>query len=91
MSFKGEDSPLLKHLIEEAAEVVQAATKCQRFGYDSWHPDDIHHTTNNVLLAREIGNLIAVVTSLGCVIPEEEVQYGVQQKIKNMRKYGDIE
>lgn len=28
----------LTHLIQECAEVIQAATKCQTFGYENYHP-----------------------------------------------------
>ena len=48
-------------LIEECGEVIQAATKCLRFGWDIEHPD---YGINHKVLAKEIGDLIGVVDSL---------------------------
>lgn len=44
-------------LIEECGEVIQAATKIMRFGWDSYHPNDAAKTTNRTLLFREITDL----------------------------------
>lgn len=48
-------------LIEECGEVIQAATKCLRFGWDRDHPD---YGVNHEVLAREIGDLMGVLYSL---------------------------
>jgi NTP pyrophosphatase (non-canonical NTP hydrolase) len=48
-------------LIEECGEVIQAATKCLRFGWDRDHPD---YGVNHEVLAREVGDLIAMIDSL---------------------------
>ena len=48
-------------LIEECGEVIQAATKCLRFGYDREWPD---YGVNSKVLAKELGDLIGVVDSL---------------------------
>lgn len=45
----------LAMLAEEAAEIVQAAMKILRHGYDSYHPND-PSMSNRKLLAREVGN-----------------------------------
>jgi hypothetical protein len=45
-------------LIEECAEVIQAATKCLRHGYESRHPDG--GETNLEYLERELADLHAV-------------------------------
>lgn len=49
-------------LIEECGEVIQAATKCLRFGYDSLHIAD--YGRNDHKLAAEVGDLMAVVEAL---------------------------
>lgn len=48
-------------LVEECGEVIQAATKCLRFGWDRDFPD---YGINHEVLAREVGDLLAVVCSL---------------------------
>jgi hypothetical protein len=52
---------LLVLLIEECGEVVQAATKCLRFGYDRNQPS---YGVNSDVLAKEVGDLIGVVDAL---------------------------
>ena len=48
-------------LIEECGEVIQAATKCLRFGFDREFPG---YGRNDIALARECGELSAVVDSI---------------------------
>lgn len=48
-------------LIEECGEVIQAATKCLRFGFDRNQPG---YGVNHEVLAQEVGDLIGVVDSL---------------------------
>lgn len=49
-------------LIEECAEVIQAATKIQRHGYESTDPDS--GETNRAALERERGDLQGAITHL---------------------------
>ena len=52
-------------LIEECAEVIQAATKIQRHGYEGTYPDS--GETNRAALERELGDLTWAITRLtGC-------------------------
>lgn len=53
---------LLILLMEECAEVSQAASKCLRFGYDTKGPHG--YGINRKVLASEIGDLLGVVDSL---------------------------
>lgn len=53
---------LLILLIEECGEVIQAATKCLRFGYDVDHGTG--YGNNKLILSREIGDLLGVVDGL---------------------------
>jgi hypothetical protein len=48
-------------LIEECGEVIQAATKCLRFGYEHFHPD---YGVNCEVLAAEVGDLLGAVDGL---------------------------
>lgn len=48
-------------LYEEAAEVIKAATKCERFGPARYYPG---YGLNKDALAREIGELNAVTDAL---------------------------
>ncbi len=47
----------LTFLIEECAEVVQAATKCLRHGEDSYNPFDAHGPNNRDGLNKELGHV----------------------------------
>lgn len=49
-------------LIEECAEVIQAATKIQRHGYEGTYPDS--GETNRAALERELGDLQWAITHL---------------------------
>lgn len=62
---------LLILLIEECGEVIKAATKCLRFGYDVDHGTG--YGNNRDELAKEMGELTAVRDAL-------ELDYGPCQK-----------
>lgn len=49
---------LLVLLVEECGEVIQAATKCLRFGYDVDHGTG--YGNNRDALAKEMGELTAI-------------------------------
>lgn len=49
-------------LIEECGEVIQAATKCLRFGFKRDWPG---YGVNHIVLAQEIGDLLGLVDALG--------------------------
>lgn len=48
-------------LIEECGEVIQAATKCLRFGWDRNQPD---YGINHEVLAKEVGDLFGAADAL---------------------------
>lgn len=70
---------LLVLLIEECGEVIQAATKCLRFGYDVDHGVD--YGNNKVVLSREIGDLMGVAAAL----PLDEVNV-IAMKASKIRR-----
>jgi hypothetical protein len=53
---------LLVLLIEECGEVIQAATKCLRFGFDVDHGTG--YGNNRTALSKECGELRAVIEAL---------------------------
>jgi NTP pyrophosphatase (non-canonical NTP hydrolase) len=53
---------LTSKLQEEAAEVIQAVSKINRFGENSHHPD--RQTTNLEELVQELEDLLAIVAAL---------------------------
>jgi len=69
---------------EEAAEVIQAIMKIQRFGIEVCHPDTRITNYNN--LCYEIGDLLEVINRLG--LPEGPVDCGRILKSINLKKYG---
>lgn len=86
MSLTQDD--LLILLIEECGEVIQAATKCLRFGFDVDHGVD--YGNNKLVLSREAGDLLAILDAL----PLDQVNVQVTKNSKIARaeqakaKYG---
>ena len=66
---------LLIILIEECGEVIQAATKCLRFGFDRIEPLYGH---NGEMLSREVGDLLAIID----VLPLDRGVIEAYRKIK---------
>lgn len=80
---------LLVLLIEECGEVIQAATKCLRFGYDVDH--GVGYGNNRDQLAKELGELTAVRDEL-LIDTYPKFNEGWRDKIKRAQaakeKYG---
>lgn len=71
-------------LIEECSEVIQNCCKIQRFGTDSYHPDN-PDKTNFHLLQDELGDLYAMLTIL--VANNEITMYQLESKaLKKLEK-----
>jgi hypothetical protein len=73
---------LLVVLIEEAGEVIQAATKCLRFGYNREWPG---YGRNDLVLAREMGELCAIGDKLA--LDYFAGRKGYDEKIKRVEQY----
>jgi len=52
---------LLVLLVEECGEIIQAATKCLRFGYERYQSG---YGINCEVLAEEVGDLLGVIDAL---------------------------
>lgn len=80
---------LLVLLVEECGEVIQAATKCLRFGFDVDHGTG--YGNNSKALAKESGELAAIVCELGLPIDDCFIS-GMSNKIERAKtakeKYG---
>lgn len=73
--------------IEEAAEVIKAATKILRFGPDRRYPSGDHaDETNTEALAMEFGDLLEVVDRLE--LPYELIERGRNKKRAQLKKWG---
>ncbi len=49
-------------LSEECAEVIQIVSKIQRHGYASVHPTDPDGPTNRMMLEKEIGDVLYMIS-----------------------------
>jgi NTP pyrophosphatase (non-canonical NTP hydrolase) len=87
-SMKLTNDDLLILLIEECGEVIQAATKCLRFGYDVDH--DIGYGRNSDKLSEECGDLQAVLDAMPLnTALKEQAQYGKIAKAERAKaKFG---
>lgn len=73
---------ILLLLIEECGEVIQAATKCLRFGFDREWPG---YGKNSEVLATEIGDVLGCVDALP-LIPSLAMFKARATKIARARK-----
>lgn len=77
-------------LSEECAEVVQAVSKCNRFGLDNAKPGK--PLTNAQHLEGEIGDLLAMVDLLKLkgVVTETGLEAAKLAKIEKLKKWSSI-
>ena len=81
------DKSYLTLVVEEAAEVIQAITKIQRFGPDRRYPNGAHAgETITEALEMEIGDLLEVIDRLGLSV--EVVWKGRLKKCAQLKKWG---
>ena len=74
---------------EECAEVIQAISKCVRFGIDNSHKSG---TTQRENLSMEIGDLICMIGLLveSGLIKEEDINHARAEKIEKLKTYSNI-
>jgi NTP pyrophosphatase (non-canonical NTP hydrolase) len=81
---------IMNILSEECAEVVQAVSKCNRFGLDNAKPGK--PLTNAQHLEGEIGDLLAMVDLLKLkgVVTEAGLEAAKLDKIEKLKKWSSI-
>ena len=81
---------ILNILQEECAEVIQAVSKCDRFGIDNFKPGK--PKTNREHLAEELGDLQAMIDL--CItfdlVDTEQVSIAADNKIAKLKKWSTI-
>ena len=81
---------ILNILQEECAEVIQAVSKCDRFGIDNVKPGK--PKTNREHLADELGDLQAMINL--CVkfnlVTNEQISIAADNKIAKLKKWSTI-
>jgi NTP pyrophosphatase (non-canonical NTP hydrolase) len=81
---------IMNILSEECAEVIQAISKCNRFGLENAKPGK--PLTNAQHLEGEIGDLLAMVDllqSMG-VVTEDGMEKAKQAKFEKLKKWSNI-
>lgn len=78
-------SEVLTILSEECAEVIQVASKLQRFGVDD--------VKNKKRLQDEVGDLIAVIVILHTLgmVNEKDIQKQVKRKLRKLKRWSNID
>lgn len=85
---------VITHLIEEASEVIQEASKIDRFGVHSYHPDE-PELTNRQRLRAELVDLRAMIEIAMAEIvmleerdalTEEEISDRIDSKYKHIMR-----
>lgn len=77
-------------LSEECAEVIQAVSKCHRFGLDNYKPSK--PKTNREHLEEELGDLLAMIDILQemDVVSWTNIERAQEAKIEKLKKWSTI-
>ncbi len=77
-------------LSEECAEVIQAISKCHRFGIDNYKPGK--PKTNREHLEEELGDLLAMIDILKemGVVDSSNLELANRAKIEKLKKWSTI-
>lgn len=82
---------VLQCLQEECAEVIQIASKINRFGPFSKNPEDSNSLSNIELLHQELGDVYAILeilkTQTQLVIDDELIEKMKQKKLSKLEIY----
>jgi NTP pyrophosphatase (non-canonical NTP hydrolase) len=86
-----QEREVMNILSEECAEVIQAISKCHRFGMDNLKPGK--PKTNREHLEEEIGDLLAMVDILIAtqVIDPSTLDLAKKAKIEKLKKWSNIQ
>lgn len=74
---------------EECAEVIQAISKCVRFGIDNEHKSGKTQREN---LSMEVGDLVCMIGLLieAGLVKEEDINRARDEKIEKLKVYSNI-
>ena len=88
--MKEQEREVMNILSEECAEVIQAISKCHRFGMDNVKPGK--PKTNREHLEEELGDLLAMVDILleMDVVDGQALQLAKIAKIEKLKKWSTI-
>ena len=77
-------------LSEECAEVIQAISKCHRFGMDNYKPGK--PKTNREHLEEELGDMLAMIDILvdRKIITQDNLNVAKTAKIEKLKKWSNI-
>ena len=86
-----QEREVMNILSEECAEVIQAISKCHRFGMDNYKPGK--PKTNRDHLQEEIGDLLAMIDILleMDVIDQAVLDLAKRAKIEKLKKWSNIQ
>ena len=74
---------------EECAEVIQAISKCVRFGIDNSHKSG---NTQRENLSMEVGDLVCMIGLMieAGLVKEEDINRAKDEKIEKLKTYSNI-
>lgn len=86
-----DEEKILVILQEECAEVIQAISKCFRFGFLAYHPDT-PEKDNRLHLAEELGDISAMVHLLieRGIVSEEEINQFKEKKFQKLKRWSGL-
>jgi NTP pyrophosphatase (non-canonical NTP hydrolase) len=89
--MKENEKEVMSILQEECAEVIQAVSKIQRFGFDSRWPTN-SDLDNRGRLEEELGDMMAMIHLLISqgVIKEESLEKYAKAKLDKLHKWSNI-
>jgi NTP pyrophosphatase (non-canonical NTP hydrolase) len=88
--MNSKEHEVMNILSEECAEVIQAISKCHRFGMDNFKPGK--PKTNREHLEEELGDLLAMVDIMleKGIIVQEHLDVAIKNKIEKLKEWSTI-
>lgn len=88
--MKNNEHEVMNILSEECAEVIQAISKCHRFGMDNYKPGK--PKTNREHLEEELGDLLAMVDILRekGIVSQGNMEVAKVAKIEKLKQWSNI-
>ena len=81
----------LVRLQEECAEVIHIVSKIHRFGLDNWNPEISHRVKNYELLAKELGDLVGVISMITknkkYKVTQNDLEIQARRKIEKIKEW----